>query len=129
MKAEINLVTIWTDNIDGMRSFYNKILRFEIVNDLGEYVEFANEGVRFAICKRSVMYSYSDKYRDKAAGQGFELAFECSDISDLDDTYNSFLEKGVNCVQPPTDMPWGQRTALFSDPDGNIHEIFTELKE
>jgi lactoylglutathione lyase len=50
MKAEINLITIWTDKIDRMRNFYNQVLGFRIKNDLGNYVEFENNGVRFAIC-------------------------------------------------------------------------------
>ncbi|RKD32466.1 hypothetical protein [Thermohalobacter berrensis] len=70
MKAQISLVTIWTDNIVKMKEFYNKILGFKIKLDLGEYVQ---------------------------------------------------------PIQPPKNMPWNQRTALFSDPDGNIHEIFYDL--
>ena len=55
MKAKINLVTIWTNNIDKMKNFYNQVLGFKIKNDLGNYVEFENEGVRFAICMRDVI--------------------------------------------------------------------------
>lgn len=63
MEARINLITIWTNNLIPMKEFYNKILGFEIENDLGEYVEFKNEGVRFALCLRKVMYSYSEDYK------------------------------------------------------------------
>lgn len=35
---------------------------------------------------------------------------------------------GATPIQAPQNMPWNQRTALFSDPDGNIHEIFAELE-
>ena len=115
MRTEISLVTIWTDNIQSMKTFYNEILGFKIKNDLGEYVEFQNAGVRFAICNRSVMYNYSNLFKEKHSGQGFELAFPCDSVEELDSTYK------------PKDMPWNQRTALFSDPDGNIHEIYTEL--
>ncbi|MBU3157562.1 VOC family protein [Clostridium estertheticum] len=62
MKAKINLVTIWTNNIDKMKRFYNQVLGLKIKNDLGDYVEFENEGVRFAICMRAVMYGYSNDY-------------------------------------------------------------------
>lgn len=30
MKAEINLITIWTDKIDRMRNFYNQVLGLEL---------------------------------------------------------------------------------------------------
>ena len=127
MLAEIKLVTIWTDNIAEMKTFYSDILGFKIINNLGDYIEFQNEGVRFAVCSRKVMYSYSEAFKEKAAGQSFELAFPCSSVEDLNDTYSELLNKGVQGIHEPENMPWNQRTALFADPDGNIHEIFTEL--
>ncbi len=129
MKAKIALVTIWTDNIDLMKAFYHKALGFEIINDLGNYVEFKNEGVRFAICTREVMYPYTDAYRQKTSGQNFELAFPCESVEELEKTYQDLISQGAKEVHPPQNMPWNQRTALFEDPDGNIHEIFTELDE
>jgi catechol 2,3-dioxygenase-like lactoylglutathione lyase family enzyme len=127
MKAKISLVTIWTNDIEKMRGFYNNVLGFQIKNDLGNYVEFENDGVRFAICMRNVMLTYSKQYFEQVNGQAFELAFPCSSAQDVDKTYADLIEKGVNFEQMPQDMPWNQRMALFSDPDGNIHEIFAEL--
>lgn len=128
MKSKINLITIWTDNIDEMKSFYCDALGFTIMNDLGDYVEFENEGVRFAICHRSVMYSYTDEYKESKKGQAFELAFPCDSVEDVDKSYKELLAKGATGVHEPKNMPWNQRTALFSDPDGNIHELFAELE-
>ncbi|MFP4457692.1 MAG: VOC family protein, partial [Clostridia bacterium] len=48
---------------------------------------------------------------------------------DLESTYQDFKEKDVKFISPPKTMPWGQKTALFKDPDGNVHEIFTEIKK
>ncbi len=128
MKSKISLVTIWTDSMESMKLFYSKALGFKIKNDLGEYVEFENDGVRFAICLRSVMYPYTDKYKEKSVGQGFEFAFPYKSVEELDASYLELLERGAIGVQEPKNMPWNQRTALFSDPDGNIHELFTELE-
>ncbi len=128
MNAQINLVTIWTDDVHRMKKFFNDVIGFDVVNDLGTYVEFANEGVRFAICSRSVMTTFSSEYAQAAKGQSLELAFPCDDVEDLEETYSYLLSMGVEGVMPPTDMPWHQRTALFKDPDGNIHEIFTDIE-
>jgi len=127
MESKISLITIWTENIEKMKSFYNQVLGFEIINDLGEYVEFNNDGVRFTICLRKVMYDFSEAYKRKSEGQGFELAFPCENPKALDDTYKDLIDKRAKGIHPPADMPWNQRTALFADPDGNIHEIFCEL--
>jgi len=127
MKAEINLVTIWTEDIERMKDFYTRVLGFKIKSDLGGYVEFESNGVRFAICVRKTMYDYSDEYRKAATGQAFELAFPCDDPNDVDASYNKLIELGATPVCPPANMPWNQRTALFADPDGNIHEIFADI--
>lgn len=127
MKPVINLITIWTDDISKMKTFYNEVLGFKIKNDLGNYVEFENNGVRFAICLRNVMYDYSSEYTKKTVGQGFELAFPCESPDDVDKTFNRLIDMGATPIHEPQNMPWDQRTALFADHDGNIHEIFAEL--
>jgi len=128
MKSQINLITIWTDDIEKMKEFYNQVLGFEVKNDLENYVEFKNDGVRFAICMREVMYTYSNAYKKKGSGQVFELAFPCENPNDVDQSFKDLVTNGAISIQEPKNMPWGQRTALFADPDGNIHEIFAEIK-
>lgn len=128
MKAQINLITIWTNDIEKMKSFYNKVLGFDIRNDLGNYVEFENSGVRFAICMRDVMYDYTKEYEKNVSGQSFELAFPCENPEDVDDSFEKLIEMGATPIHKPQTMPWNQRTALFADPDGNIHEIFAEIE-
>ena len=127
MKPEINLITIWTNDIEKMRGFYNQVLGFKIKNDLGNYVEFESNGVRFAICMRNVMDIYSSEYDKKTSGQAFELAFPCENPKDVDESYKQLVAMGAVPIHEPQNMPWNQRTALFADPDGNIHEIFAEI--
>ncbi|WP_315122461.1 VOC family protein [uncultured Clostridium sp.] len=128
MEAEINLITIWTNDINKMKNFYNQVLEFKIENDRGTYVEFESSGVRFAICMRDVMYGYSNEYEKKVTGQAFELAFPCEDLNDVDESFAQLVAKGAVHISEPQNMPWNQRTALFADPDGNIHEIFADIK-
>jgi lactoylglutathione lyase len=44
-------------------------------------------------------------------------------VADVDATYEELKAKGVTFVRPPTDQPWGLRTAHFTDPEGNLWEI------
>jgi lactoylglutathione lyase len=127
MKPKIDLITIWTDNVEKMKDFYSKVMNFEIKVDLGNYVEFANEGVRFAICSREVMYNYSDEFRKAPNGQIFELAFKCSNENELIEEYNRIISMSGIPKRSPEKMPWNQITAFFADPDGNIHELFCEI--
>ncbi len=129
MAPKIALITIWTDQIDAMKRFYHQVMGFFIKGDLGSYVEFENRGVRFALCERQVMRDICDGFDQKPQGQRFELAFPCDTPEEVDKAYERLIKLGAGPVCPPKNMEWGQRTALFSDPDGNIHEIFSELEQ
>jgi lactoylglutathione lyase len=92
-------------------------------------VEFKCAGVRFAICARSIMEQATGHttYGQKPRGQSFELAFPVATPESVDKTYSALIAKGARPVHIPANMPWGQRTAFFADPDGNIHEVFADL--
>ncbi len=125
----IDLITIVVDDVPKMVTFYRDVLGFQIKIDMGNYVEFANEGVRFSICTRSVMYEATQHvtYKNPRSGQNFELAFPLNTPDEVDRAYAQIVAKGAVPVCPPADMPWGQRAAFFADPEGNIHELFAEL--
>jgi lactoylglutathione lyase len=44
-------------------------------------------------------------------------------VEDVDAAYQELIAKGVRFLRPPTDQPWGLRTAYFADPEGNLWEI------
>lgn len=44
-------------------------------------------------------------------------------VEDVDAAYQTLSAKGVRFLRPPTDQPWGLRTAYFADPEGNLWEI------
>lgn len=128
MKGKISLITILTNDVESMLKFYNKVLGFNISIQSGEYVELENEGVRFAICSRKVMFNFTNyqQFQDIPTGQRFELAFPLASKTEVDSTYSEIIKKGAVPIKEPSDMPWGQRTAFFADPDGNVHELFAD---
>ena len=129
---QIALITILTDDVPRLVAFYREALGFTLKDPASEgdtnYVEFTPSSVRFAICARSVMFDATEDatYRQPHQGESFELAFPCADAVEVDATYAALLAKGARPIHPPTRMPWGQYTAFFADPDGNIHEIFAD---
>jgi catechol 2,3-dioxygenase-like lactoylglutathione lyase family enzyme len=61
-------------------------------------------------------------YREKSM-----ISFE---VENVDDTYQSFLSEGVDFVNQPMDMPdWGMRVVHLRDPEDNLIELFTPLKQ
>jgi catechol 2,3-dioxygenase-like lactoylglutathione lyase family enzyme len=55
----------------------------------------------------------------------FELGFK---VPDCDAAFAELRAAGVPEAAPPTDRPWGQRTAYVRDPDGNLIELAQDLR-
>lgn len=130
MEPRIALITIICEDVPAVVQFYRDLLGFTVIQDLGVYVEFASPGVRFAVCNREVLLQASGghaEYQKTRQGQPFELAFPCGSPEEVDAEYARLTAAGAVGITPPADMPWGQHTALFADPAGNIHELFADL--
>jgi lactoylglutathione lyase len=49
-------------------------------------------------------------------------------VENVDASYEALKAKGVRFLRPPTDQPWGLRTAYFADPEGNYWEINSPVR-
>lgn len=131
LQPQIALITLLTSDVPAMRAFYEDVIGFRVKIDMDQYVEFESDGVRFSVCHRDVMREATEHadYQHASEGQRCELAFPCAAPEDVDVAYRRIVAAGAVPVKPPADMPWGQRTAFFADPEGNIHELFADLQE
>ncbi|MGO9780807.1 MAG: VOC family protein [Streptosporangiaceae bacterium] len=50
-------------------------------------------------------------------------------VDDVDREYERLKALVSEWVQEPTTMPWGNRSVLFRDPDGNLVNLFTPVTE
>jgi predicted enzyme related to lactoylglutathione lyase len=50
-------------------------------------------------------------------------------VDDVDSEYKRLEPLVGEWVQGPTTMPWGNRSILFRDPDGNLVNLFTPVTE
>ena len=48
-------------------------------------------------------------------------------VDDVDAEFVRLQDVVADLVQPPTTMPWGNRSILFRDPDGNLVNLFTPV--
>jgi lactoylglutathione lyase len=126
MRTEIGLVTVLADDVEKMADFYSDVLGFKKKNVTDDYVEFESENVRFAICARETLLELSghSSYDMDKQGQSFELAFRLPSTEAVDKSYDEIIQKGAIPIREPHDTPWMRRTAMFADPEGNIHELY-----
>jgi catechol 2,3-dioxygenase-like lactoylglutathione lyase family enzyme len=50
-------------------------------------------------------------------------------VDDVDKEYERLRTLVSEWIQQPTTMPWGNRSILFRDPDGNLVNLFTAVTE
>ena len=48
-------------------------------------------------------------------------------VDDVDETHKTLRDVIEVFVNEPTDMPWGNRSLLARDPDGNLINFFTPV--
>ena len=53
----------------------------------------------------------------------FELAIDLPTSADVDREYERIVHGGGTPVYAPRDEPWGMRSSMIADPEGNLIEI------
>ena len=112
--------------------FYTEKLGLEPLwgDENGPYANFkVAEGIEgFAIFVSDFMapaVGNADKSQPTDCREKSMISFS---VENVDETYQTLLEKGVNFINQPTDMPdWFMRVVHFRDPEENLIEFFTPL--
>jgi predicted enzyme related to lactoylglutathione lyase len=126
---EISRIIILADDVSALVAFYRTAMGFEIKSGSADCIELENNNVRFVICARSTLlglaghYSYAERKR----GQSFALAFPLRTYEQVDEAYTDAVARGATPIRPPAMLPNGQRAAFFADPEGNIHQLVSDL--
>jgi len=111
--AQTRLVT--TD-VPGLAHFYQEVTGLVPIGS-EDYVEFRGGGTSLAISSKRSIDLFNGAAAEPAANQSVILDFEVDDV----DAQRSRLRGTVETfVQEPTNQPWGNRSMLFRDPDGNL---------
>jgi catechol 2,3-dioxygenase-like lactoylglutathione lyase family enzyme len=91
----------------------------------GPFAEFANEGVRFSMYERALfpaLLGQTPSYPQGLNGT-FEIAIDFPTSADADREYARVVQAGARPVYAPRDEPWGMRSSMVADPEGNLIEI------
>lgn len=127
MKVQLEGITVLSNDVSRLASFYREVLGFQTVVEEGHYAEFENNGVRLAICSKPLMADNTNNhpsFTEEHKGQAFELNFQCSSPEEVYALYDEFVSKGATAITAPQIKSWGHTTGFFADPEGNIHSLF-----
>jgi lactoylglutathione lyase len=132
MGTKFDLIGLFVNNLQKMVAFYRDVMGVEIEWDgLGPYAEFKHEGIRFAMFERIQLpglLGQTPEYPKKLNGT-FELAINVGDPENVDKKFKELIAKGGTEIYPPRDEPWKMRSAMLTDPEGNLIEIASDFWE
>ena len=123
---------IFVIDIKKMVEFYKNVLKFDIKWAEGQNnVYLEKDGTLFLMYGRNdfeKMTKRKYKYINGLNGH-YEIALSVPKYEDVDKEYQRVIEQGAVSVLEPETEPWGQRTCYIADPEGNIIEIGSFVKE
>ena len=112
-----------TEDVQGLTRFYESVTGAKAEVLSSGYVEFQHSPCAgLAITATSTTRAYGDGVLAPSANRSLVLDFE---VEDVDSHYARLKDTISEWVLTPTDMPWGNRSMLFRDPDGNLVNFFS----
>ena len=90
-----------------------------------DFGELATRACTLAIGSTRTLQLFGGDVARPAANHSAIIEFR---VDDVDAEYRKLEQViGDSVVQAPTTMPWGNRSLLFRDPDGNLVNFFTPV--
>lgn len=130
MGTKFDMFGIFVTDLHKMVDFYKNVLGVEIEwNGEGPYAEFKHEGIRFSMFERKELpqlLGQAPEFTHKLNGT-FELAINVGKRENVDVKYHEIIAQGGKEIYSPRDEPWKMRSAMLTDPEGNIIEIASDF--
>lgn len=123
---QVTSVRIITQIIDPMVEFYQTVTGIPAVIYTPDFAEIKTPLATLAIGSVNTLALFGDENMAQP-GTNRSVIIEFV-VDDVDTKYQEIKEFVKNSlVQEPTTMPWGNRSLLFRDPDGNLINFFTPV--
>ncbi|MET7847423.1 VOC family protein [Streptomyces avermitilis] len=117
-------IRVITDDVARLVEFYEQVTGVSATWSTPDFAEIVTPSCTLAVASsRTVALFGSDSARP-AANRTVITEFR---VADVDAEYQRLTPLGCEFVQTPTTMPWGNRSLLFRDPDGNLINFFTPV--
>ena len=121
---EFAATRIVTDDVDGLIAFYERVTGVPATRVHPLFGELSTASGTLAIASTQTVPLLGDDVLEAAANRTVTLDFL---VDDVDAAYTRLADVVGQFVKEPTTMPWGNRSLLFRDPDGNLINVFTPV--
>lgn len=125
MFSKIMAIELIVRDLARCTTFYRDILGLQVreSESTPDSISFQIENVYFFLLEASGASQMVSEKALELKIEGGPRVLLAAGVDDVDTAYEQLKAKGVTFLRPPTDQPWGLRTAYFADPEGNLWEI------
>ena len=122
----MNLVSIRiiTADIKRLVQFFEKATGLTAQWFTADFAELRTNSFTLAIGSTQTLALFGDNIAQPASNKSVIIEFL---VENVDAEYEKIKDLTDDIVQKPTTMPWGNRSLLFRDPDGNLINFFTPV--
>ncbi|MCX7523016.1 VOC family protein [Microbacterium sp. STN6] len=117
--ASIRLIT---DDVERLASFYELVTGITAARLAPVFAQISTDRGTLAIGSTATVAMLGSAAPKPGAGSSVIIEFL---VDDVDSEFERLRPGLADVVLEPTTMPWGNRSALFRDPDGNLVNLFT----
>ena len=117
---------IITADVKRLVAFYETVTGVKLTLYSEDFAELVTDAGTLAIgSTRTLRLFGGDHVASPAANRTAIIEFRVADVDAEYRRLGGLIEGAL--VQAPTTMPWGNRSLLFRDPDGNLVNFFTPV--
>jgi predicted enzyme related to lactoylglutathione lyase len=115
-------IRIITDDIERLTRFYELVTGTSAIRPAPVFAEFRTDTGSLAVGSTSTVAMLGEHAPQPGRNDSVIIEFLVADV----DAEFARLQAALDViVLEPTTMPWGNRSAMFRDPDGNLVNLFT----
>lgn len=115
---------IITAEIKRLVQFLEKATSLSAKWSTGDFAEIVTKSFTLAIGSTKTLTFFGEGVAQPSSNKSVIIEFL---VENVDDDYERIKDLTRDIVQKPTTMPWGNRSLLFRDPDGNLVNFFTPV--
>jgi catechol 2,3-dioxygenase-like lactoylglutathione lyase family enzyme len=117
-------IRIITDDVARLAGFYERATGVPAAWPSENFAELTTRSATLAIASTRTVPLFAPGAARPADNTTVLIEFLVDDVDGVHQNLAGFVE---DFVTEPTTMPWGNRSLLFRDPDGNLVNFFTPI--
>jgi predicted enzyme related to lactoylglutathione lyase len=119
---EFASIRIITTDVDRLAGFYELVTGMPAARPAPVFAEFRTAAGALAIASTATVAMLGEEAPEPGHNDSVIIEFL---VDDVDAEFGRLRESLDDIVLEPTTMPWGNRSAMFRDPDQNLVNLFS----